>query len=85
MCIRSKPDSSKKFTGFFYIFYGQVDPEFFCHDEIDQLAKKVASAGGTVFAPPGENQGWMYGFAFTDPDGHRWNALHIDMSKMPKG
>ena len=54
-------------------------------DEIDQLAKKVASAGGTVFAPPGENQGWMYGFAFTDPDGHRWNALHMDMSKMPKG
>ena len=40
-------------------------------------------AGGDVFAPPADNQGWMYGFAFKDPDGHRWNQLYMDRSKRP--
>ena len=53
--------------------------------EVDELEQKVKTAGGTVWAAPGENQGWMYGFGFSDLDGHRWNVLHIDMSKMPKG
>ncbi|KAA0227500.1 extradiol dioxygenase [candidate division KSB1 bacterium] len=53
--------------------------------EVDELAKKAAKAGGTVFGEPDEHQGWMYGCGFTDLDGHRWNVLHMDMSKMPKG
>lgn len=53
-------------------------------EEVDELARKVTEAGGTVFAQPGESQGWMYGCGFCDPDGHRWNVLHMDMSKMPK-
>ena len=52
-------------------------------EEVDEVARKAKSAGGNVFAPPGENQGWMYGCAFADLDGHRWNALYMDMSKMP--
>ena len=51
-------------------------------DEVDEMARKAEAAGGVVFAPPAENQGWMYGCAFTDLDGHRWNVLHMDMSKM---
>ncbi|MES2265280.1 MAG: VOC family protein [Bacteroidota bacterium] len=51
-------------------------------EEVVEVAKKVTAAGGDVFAPPAEIQGWMYGCAFTDPDGHRWNALYMDMSKM---
>ena len=31
-----------------------------------------------------EVQGWMYGSGFTDLDGHRWNLLHMDMSRLPK-
>ena len=54
-------------------------------EEVDELAKKVAAAGGKVFAQPGESQGWMYAFGFSDPDGHRWNVLYMDMTKMPKG
>lgn len=50
--------------------------------EIDELAEKVKQAGGNVFAEPAENQGWMYGFAFADPDGHRWNGLYMDFSKL---
>ncbi|QHS54796.1 extradiol dioxygenase [Mucilaginibacter sp. 14171R-50] len=50
-------------------------------EEVEEVARKVTAAGGNVFAPPAEIQGWMYGCAFTDPDGHRWNALFMDMSK----
>ncbi|MFV5684114.1 VOC family protein [Flavobacterium sp. GB2R13] len=53
-------------------------------EEVDEFAKKVEEAGGTVFAKPAENQGWMYGCAFADLDGHRWNMLYMDFSKVPK-
>jgi len=52
-------------------------------EEVDELAEKVKSAGGTIYAGPGESQGWMYSFGFIDPDRHRWNVLYMDMSKMP--
>jgi len=54
-------------------------------EEVDELAKKAAAAGGKVFAEPGESQGWMYGCGFSDLDGHRWNVLYMDYSKIPKG
>jgi len=47
-------------------------------EEIDELAARVEQAGGSVFAKPASNQGWMYGFGFADPDGHRWNGLFMD-------
>lgn len=53
-------------------------------EEVDALAQAVTEAGGTIFLPPAENQGYMYGFGFADPDGHRWNVLYMDSEKMPK-
>ena len=53
-------------------------------EEVDELAQKAEAAGGTVYGPPGENGGWMYGCGFIDLDGHRWNVLYMDMSKLPK-
>ena len=53
-------------------------------EEVDTIAKKVVTAGGTMFGEPGESQGWMYGCGFSDPDGHRWNVLYMDFSKVPK-
>ena len=53
-------------------------------EEIDILCSKVTAAGGNLFGPPSEVQGWMYGCGFADPNGHRWNALFMDMEKMPK-
>jgi predicted lactoylglutathione lyase len=50
-------------------------------DEVEDVARKVTAAGGNVFAPPAEIQSWMYGCAFTDLDGHRWNALFMDPVK----
>ncbi len=52
-------------------------------EAVDDLARRVAASGGTVFAAPGESGGFMYGCGFGDPDGHRWNALYMDPSKMP--
>lgn len=54
-------------------------------EEVDEVAKKVNSAGGSVFSKPAELQGWMYGCGFSDLDGHRWNALYMDPGKMPHG
>ena len=53
-------------------------------DEVDETASKVFDAGGTILSEPAEIQGWMYGFAFADLDGHRWNQLFMDFSKMPQ-
>jgi hypothetical protein len=53
-------------------------------DEVDETASKVFEAGGAIFSEPAEIQGWMYGFAFADLDGHRWNMVYMDFSKMPK-
>lgn len=50
--------------------------------EVDTLYNLVIEAGGTIFAER-EDQGWMYGFGFTDPDNHRWNVLWMDISAMP--
>jgi predicted lactoylglutathione lyase len=52
-------------------------------DAVDELAKKAGEAGATLFAEPAEHQGWMYGCGFIDLDGHRWNVVHMDFSKMP--
>ena len=52
--------------------------------EVDEIAAKAVEAGGTLFGKPAEIQGWMYGCGFSDLDGHRWNVLYMDMSKLPK-
>lgn len=53
-------------------------------EEVNELAGKVVAAGGSIYNGPGDNQGWMYGFGFLDPDGHRWNVVYMDFSRMPK-
>lgn len=52
--------------------------------EVDQMAIKVKKAGGTVFAKPIWQDGWMYLCGFQDLDGHRWGVLHMAMDKLPK-
>jgi hypothetical protein len=52
--------------------------------EVGETAQKVFNAGGAIFSEPQEIQGWMYGFAFADLDGHRWNQIFMDFSKMPQ-
>jgi len=59
--------------------FDAVSPE-----EVDAQIELVEKAGGKVYGKPSWTQGWMYGAGFCDLDGHRWNILHMDMSKMPK-
>jgi uncharacterized protein len=54
-------------------------------EEVDNLIVKVIEAGGSSSHRPYEMSGWMYGCVFTDLDGHKWNVLHMDMSKMNQG
>ena len=42
--------------------------------KVNDWAVKVRDAGGNVFSPPEGFRG-MYGCAFTDPDGHKFNIL----------
>jgi uncharacterized protein len=51
-------------------------------EEVDQIAAKAVAAGGTSTHKPYEMQGFMYGCVFADIDGHKWNVLYMDMSKM---
>ncbi len=53
-------------------------------EDVDSMAKKIIEAGGEIYSKASEKDGWMYGFGFADPDGHRWNVLYMDMNKMPK-
>jgi predicted lactoylglutathione lyase len=52
-------------------------------EEVDELLRRAEQAGGTVYGRP-QGEGWMYGGGFVDLDGHRWNVLYMDMSKMPQ-
>jgi len=46
-------------------------------EEVDEWAKEVKKAGGTVFSKPQNviNDKW-YGCGFADPDGHKWNVFY---------
>jgi len=53
--------------------------------EVDEIAKNVVEAGGTIYGEPGYKDGWMYGCGFIDLDGQRWSVLYMDTNKMPLG
>jgi uncharacterized protein len=53
-------------------------------EEVDEMAKRAVDAGGKSNHKPAEMEGWMYGCIFSDLDGHRWNVLYMDISRIPK-
>ena len=46
--------------------------------EIEALAGKIKTAGGTIFQEPKRDESGYFGFGFADPDGHRFNVLLMD-------
>lgn len=78
-CINNEADLSKNTTEVLLSIDAQSK------EEVDEMVVKVIAAGGTSNHKPGEMKGWMYGCVFTDLDGHRWNVLYMDMSKMQQG
>jgi uncharacterized protein len=45
--------------------------------EVDRLADRAVSTGGSA-ANPAQDEGFMYGRSFHDPDGHLWEVIHMD-------
>lgn len=46
--------------------------------EVNEWNSKVKEAGGTVITRAGRDEAGYYGFAFADPDGHRFNILLME-------
>ena len=53
-------------------------------DAVEALVKKAVEAGGSIYADP-QDYGWMYQHGFADPDGHQWEILYMDETKIPQG
>ena len=47
--------------------------------EVDAMADAAAAAGGAVHRDP-QDLGYLYSRSFVDPDGHVWEAVHMDFS-----
>ncbi|XZG69185.1 VOC family protein [Chitinibacteraceae bacterium HSL-7] len=45
-------------------------------EEVDQLVAKAVASGGAIVRPP-QDYGFMYSHAFSDPDGHIWELVHM--------
>jgi uncharacterized protein len=46
-------------------------------EEVNQWAKEVQKAGGTLVSNPEEFGEGYYGFVFSDPDGHKFNVFYM--------
>jgi predicted lactoylglutathione lyase len=51
-------------------------------ERVDELADKALAAGGTPAGDP-TDLGFLYRRSFQDPDGHHWEALHMDVGAAP--
>jgi predicted lactoylglutathione lyase len=51
-------------------------------EKVDELIEKALKAGGKEYRPK-QDEGWMYGRAFEDLDGHLWEVGHMDITQMP--
>lgn len=46
--------------------------------EVIEWSHKVKAAGGNIYIEPGRDKTGYYGFAFADPDGHKFNVLLME-------
>jgi predicted lactoylglutathione lyase len=47
-------------------------------EEVKEFESKVKKAGGEIFQKLRRDESNYYGFAFADPDGHKFNVLLMD-------
>ncbi len=52
-------------------------------EKVEELVRKAVEAGGSIYADP-QDHGWMYQHGFADPDGHQWEILYMDETKLLK-
>lgn len=46
-------------------------------EEVDAIVNRALAAGATPYNEP-QDHGFMYGWSFTDLDGHLWEFLYMD-------
>jgi predicted lactoylglutathione lyase len=51
---------------------------------VDAMLDAAGAHGGKVDANPPQDLGFMYQRSFEDLDGHVWEPLYMDMSKLPQ-
>lgn len=47
-------------------------------EQVNEWAHKVQNAGGTILKEVRRDENNYYGFAFADPDGHKFNVLLME-------
>jgi len=52
-------------------------------EAVDRMMVQALAAGGEEIRAA-KDEGFMYGAAFADPDGHIWEPFWIDLSKLEK-
>lgn len=50
---------------------------------VDKMIEKAVASGGKEYRKT-QDEGWMYGRAFEDINGHIWEIVYMDESKMPE-
>ena len=50
--------------------------------DVDETVEKALAAGGSP-ANDKMEMGFMYGWSFSDPDGHLWEVFHMDPDAAP--
>ena len=51
--------------------------------EVEEMVEKALAAGGKAEVES-QDHGWMYQHGFADIDGHQWEVMYADMSKLPQ-
>ena len=54
-------------------------------EAVDAMIAAAAAHGGIADVNPTQDLGFMYGRDLTDPDGHIWGPVWMDLSAMPAG
>jgi len=50
---------------------------------VDEMIKRAVEAGGSLYRNA-DDYGWMYSHSFADLDGHQWEIVYMDKSKIPQ-
>jgi len=51
--------------------------------KVNEMFEKALAAGGKEVRPA-DDYGWMYSRSFEDIDGHQWEVMYADLTKLPK-
>lgn len=51
-------------------------------EAVDEMTTQAGNQGGTADINPAQDHGFMYSRSFTDPDGHIWEPMWMDVAAM---